>query len=1061
MQRLKFSLGGIVGGLVLGLGSGLAAAQGEPGGNWVNAPFATLAPGPTGVTVVEVADPADGAAVQRQVRAVLGVGPTRARGQMPVWLRFLRQQGIIPPGAWEPRFPRTVLLRHRGRLVLPDAERTRQDPTQPGNPDNDFTLVYEPAPGDETAVQWTRPQLEGEGESLGLRSYVERVMPILRDLYGPPAFPNQVRIVHDPTLHLLESGVYNASTNEIRLKLLYDSAPEIPDPTLSPLDDFDFYNLTLLLLRAFHDETLLFYNAWEEGFARAVQVLAAERALPQSDVRQRDTIILTGLYDLLNRPPLGNIRFANPDPLAFISFIRIGMAQAAWLKVYAEYPHFFREFNALYYAQWREGSTLPGDVPRLKNLARSVAPTVEGLDFLDWYRRQYVLDTSVTVGAKLFVYSLPQEQYDEQFEQFVNSLTMIVYHYRTLPDGTEVPGSGTVKLQYTAFDGFSLNDAVEGAGGPVEEEIGHFDDPTQPPTGLAFLSPLFFNITPPGGVSPQRVVVDLTINGLHDRVYYPFDMPRDEENNPQDIFGLVTEGLDNVEDTGTLRLILPGQSPLELTVRQGVFAARIPTGLVAPATVRLEYTDPQGQTFTFQRNLGYDFYIPVLNTPPTWHDFAHQFPAGLSLITIPAWPQASSEAEVLGLPAEQVLLARLRPESPVEYQYQIFPDTPPFAPGLGYWLQTPQALNVSFRGRRASTDTDFRLRLGPGWQQIGNPFTDFAVAVEDLQVHYLEGEPVNFLQALVNGWVSSAVWGFTERQGYQRVTRLEPWQGYWLQVTVPEGVTLLIPPRAAQKGRVATPAQGRGARDEEEKGWQVQLVAQAGRAVDADNYFGVASGATDGFDPHYDAPQPPDFGEYVSLSFPHPDWGMRAGRYAVDMRARGLRRQVWEVEVATNVPQREVWIAWPRLAEVPPEVQLTWVDLSTGQRRFMRTTAGYRYRSSPEPERRRFQIIAERRGANPLAITNLTVAATRAGARLTYTLSAPATVSATVYSLSGRVLRRPFVGRTGRAGLNQAVWDCSDERGRPLPNGLYLLEITALGQDGQRARAVRYVRVVR
>ena len=93
------------------------------------------------------------------------------------------------------------------------------------------------------------------------------------------------------------------------------------------------------------------------------------------------------LYDYLNRPELGSA-FINPratkaDPQGrnelAISFFRLAMAQAAFLKIAVENPQFYAQFNAKLYARGTARAPITPD--ELKSLAASVVPTVEGRSF--------------------------------------------------------------------------------------------------------------------------------------------------------------------------------------------------------------------------------------------------------------------------------------------------------------------------------------------------------------------------------------------------------------------------------------------------------------------------------------------------------------------------------------------------------------------------------------------------------------------------------------------------------------------------------------------------------
>jgi len=1001
---------------------------------------------PLGAVLVEVEDPTDEEAVARQVQRHFQVTRSRA-DSFEAWFERMKQLGVFRRDAWRPCFPATILLRSQGQLVLPHRARG----TQFGAESNELTFVYQ---------GWS------EAQETELRAFVDKVYPILKDLCGPPALPNEVKIIHDATLRVLESATYNVSTKEIKLKLLRDGTTQYPDPQTAPFDDWDFFVVTLMLARAFHDEALFSFDAWEEGFARAVQLAAIVRAWPTFEIF-RDPFHILPSYEALNQPALGNDTFNAHDTTDFLMLqIRVGMAQAAWFKVYIENNNFFREFNRRYYAKLNQRPGLAADVARLKNLGAEVVPTVEGLGFLDWFRRQHVLDTEVTVGPKLFVFNKPAEDYEERFDQFVNSLILLIYHYLTTAEGKEEPLSGTVHLKYLAYDGFDITgSAIGGTSGTADQvELNTWGD--QP--GLGSLVVLFFNI---GG--PQRITVEVTVNGLQQQIYYPFDVVLDNAKEPFDIFGVVTQGLQRSDEEGTLRLMLPDKPPIEVTgpppdepgsnkpgqrngPHQGVFAAKVPGGLILPGQATFEYTAPNGQQFTFRRNVGFGNYLALLPTVEKYDTFTHEYPAGLNLIGLPAYPSLSDDARVFRVEAGRLRLARYRPEETGDFKYRFYPDTPPLAPGLGYWLYAAEPLSLEFVGERASTDDDFPLSLGRGWQQVANPFADFAIDVAEIKVQFQTSDRMTLPEAQQRGWISQGVWGYSARDGsYVMTTRFEPWNGYWLQVLAERGVTLYFPPRAAPSAARARAAPPEG------PGWRVPLVARAGPVADLDNYFGVAPGAAEGFSPQADAPQPPDFGDYVSLSFPHPEWGRHAGDYAIDLREPGSGKQVWNVEVRTNLPQTDVVLTWPDLRSVPPDLRLTLVDPETATRQSLRTTARYRFRSGPTGARRQLQIIAEPQGGKVLTVSNLVIRPTRGGQAVSCTLSAPATLSAAVYSLSGRCLRQVLSGRAAEAGLHTHVWEETDEAGRPLPNGVYLYEVRAVDDEGQPARAVRPVRVQR
>ena len=70
---------------------------------------------------------------------------------------------------------------------------------------------------------------------------------------------------------------------------------------------------------------------------------------------------------------------------------------------------------------------------------------------------------------------------------------------------------------------------------------------------------------------------------------------------------------------------------------------------------------------------------------------------------------------------------------------------------------------------------------------------------------------------------------------------------------------------------------------------------------------------------------------------------------------------------------------------------------------------------------------------------------------ITFSLPRDMAVELVVYSMQGRPVRRLLQGRRA-AGLNQVVWDGTDEASRVVPSGVYLTRIVT--EDGVQARKV-------
>ncbi len=236
--------------------------------------------------------------------------------------------------------------------------------------------------------------------------------------------------------------------------------------------------------------------------------------------------------------------------------------------------------------------------------------------------------------------------------------------------------------------------------------------------------------------------------------------------------------------------------------------------------------------------------------------------------------------------------------------------------------------------------------------------------------------------------------------------------------------------------------------------WKVQLSVRAGAASDVNNFAGVSSRAADGPDIS-DMRKPPMMAPYVSLDFVHSDWGRAAGAYMEDIRSPLNGSKIWNFQVATDQPNADVVISWPNISRIPGKYRFTLEDVDTGRKVFMGTQAAYTYNSGARPASRKFRLVARLSASESLMITGLNAAPARGqGTVLSYSLSGDATVGVEVITLTGKVVRKLASGAQS-AGMRSAVWDNRDARGRNVPGGSYLMQVTAVGPDGQVVRAVQ------
>lgn len=233
------------------------------------------------------------------------------------------------------------------------------------------------------------------------------------------------------------------------------------------------------------------------------------------------------------------------------------------------------------------------------------------------------------------------------------------------------------------------------------------------------------------------------------------------------------------------------------------------------------------------------------------------------------------------------------------------------------------------------------------------------------------------------------------------------------------------------------------AQNEVSRPWSVRLSVQAGTYRDADNLFGQSKISRAFADP----PSAPDNPARVRLTFAHGG--------SVDIRAFSRSRTRWEFSVETDIEDADVVLRWENVARVPKQVNLRLVDMETGRRLWMRTAPSYTFRSGKGITRRQFAVEMDTDARLPLRISQVQVQQTRGGALgLQFMLNQPASTQVRVLSAGGKLVREIEKAVARSAGLQNVQWDGRDTSGVALPAGAYLLEVTAVTEELEQARAV-------
>ncbi len=398
--------------------------------------------------------------------------------------------------------------------------------------------------------------------------------------------------------------------------------------------------------------------------------------------------------------------------------------------------------------------------------------------------------------------------------------------------------------------------------------------------------------------------------------------------------------------------------------------------------------------------------------------------------------------------------------------YVWFPD--PFvtniSPGNGYWLlnTTRAPVVLPTDAMPLPTDVAASVNVQAGWNQIGDPFTS-SLFLNTVQVIGPSGQQLTLADAVDQGMLLPTLfWYDAANEEYAwntevGQTRMDPYYGYW--VYCQDDVTLLFPPPNLLAPAAVKPAPRPAA---PEKGaWTVALSVSGGGRVRGQRCFGESPTAKATVDAH-DVLAPPTCmstkGVQLSAELVRPSTGMRFMR---DVRPAG-GTQEWELDVTTSAAGQPITVAWPDLSAVPGDLSLTLQDLTTGERRYMRTTNSYVYRADATGGPRKFKITVQPRAGHVALVTTASVKPVAGGASFVYSLAADAAVDLQVRNLSGVVVRQVSSGKVCAAGVNTQPWDGRNTAGLRVPNGVYLCTITARSPEtGEQHTLVRSFQLAR
>ncbi len=711
----------------------------------------------------------------------------------------------------------------------------------------------------------SQPLRRDSGTKIRARGPITLEFPTTGNDPGP--FPNDYKQLLQNTFNALESDLTNLfglpyQGGVVKVYNMDNIIPDrdavaggiylIDDGTGSPAIWFPVYNapesavvnFIHCLYLAYIGPAMFDYDAWSEGMARAATMETCRlkrttilNGLGQSLSGDILDLVLSNSYDNSdryqwhNQPPLGNPTFIAPNlkqqslppgnSLGGLYLMRYRQGGTAWAKFFAEYPPgFFSVLLDEYYSAFDMNSNVKGDVAALKTIAQNAMniikgpnATIEGDLFNTWHRKQYILDTTVSLGRKIHIESIPivSGLGGNDFGVFA----IWASYFETLNNmGDEQLLSGTSFPLYwdSTFSRMSLTGQ---------------DDRMDITAGFGSVTPNLPDIFGFGGSAQYyKATVELPVGEVIARTILPAGAIATAANPfPKNFFGTVV-GFDgakvggNPVISGFVRIKIPGQNPIDAPLRNGAFSAQLPVGYLVNqsglniprrAEIELYYVDSGDAVLlrtwvvnTWGDTLGLELVLDDEGNMT----IPGGLKGGVQMIGIPGKPYETDIAKVLGTNVNETLVARWRQDL---LKYDMYPKIAPFEWGRGYYVRMPFN-NASFNvlskkpGRQPVS-----VACQVGWNQITNPF-DFTLDFSLVTVQRTTEFERSIQQAINEGWIDGVFFmfnpgtpdiysGFPEGGTLLPASNFAVGQTVFVRVLVPEGVTLTFrPPEFLREG---------------------------------------------------------------------------------------------------------------------------------------------------------------------------------------------------------------------------------------------------------------------
>jgi hypothetical protein len=372
-----------------------------------------------------------------------------------------------------------------------------------------------------------------------------------------------------------------------------------------------------------------------------------------------------------------------------------------------------------------------------------------------------------------------------------------------------------------------------------------------------------------------------------------------------------------------------------------------------------------------------------------------------------------------------------RPDQP----FLEFPSTSPMTPGKAFWLlvkEKGKGIDTG-PGKTNLNDRDFLIALHRGWNYVGTPF-NFSVFAKDSTNNNIALRLFSF-----NG-----AWSDPRKPSELAMV---PFEGYAI-FSEAEAIMFVSPQRSSAAGNLAKP---QSLKNMMGMLWSIRILAKCQDARDDNNVAAVVLGASQAPD-EMDQPEPPVIGEYVSVYFPHPEWGKLAISYTTDTRPAPATGDIWDFEVRTNIHDI-VRLTFANLETVPGEFEVWIMDQTLNLSHNLRESNTYTIAGTEHPKRLQLVVgkrdfVAEKRAAVERTPATFELSQNfpnpfNPSTSIRYGLPHEERVTLTIYNTLGEEVVKLVEDELQKTGYHVAIWDGRNRAGQVVASGVYLFKFQA------------------